>query len=348
MKSYPLLEEQLNYQFLHLTIQEFLSAKWIVDHLSPSEQGAYFKEKQQDDRFRLVLVFLAGLSGLKSKDFHNIFTNVVDFTTKKDFRYPDRTLQQKSQSHTKQNENNYHAEAQRFLLLLLFLHEAKNETLCTTLATAVAHQIIDLHNARFTLFHCRALGYFLSRSHCNWKALHLPVHGLDDRSIQVFHDSCTGTATSSVTEITVGQISHHLPISTNDFTQQGARLLCSMPMIQQCESITCIYTHSTSNGPDAIPKFLSLPNTKTLCISSKFNQSTCLQTPLYFEKHLQSHLTLQALHLCECGVDCKMSKMLANALRENATVKELSLRANQIRGAGAMALFEALQVNCSL
>jgi len=43
-----------------------------------------------------------------------------------------------------------------------------------------------------------------------------------------------------------------------------------------------------------------------------------------------------------------MSKMLANALRENATVKELSLRANQMRGAGAMALFEALQVNCSL
>ena len=173
MKSYPIFDEQLNYQFLHLTIQEFLSAKWIVDHLSPSEQGAYFKEKQQDDRFRLVLVFLAGLSGLKSNHFHNVFTNVVDFTNKTDFHYLGPNLQQKNLSCKKENENNYHAEAQRFLLLLLFLHEAKNETLCTTLATAVAHQIIDLHNARFTLFHCRALGYFLSRSHCNWKALHL-------------------------------------------------------------------------------------------------------------------------------------------------------------------------------
>jgi len=43
VKSYPILEEQLNYQFLHLTIQEYLSAKSIVDHWSPSEQGAYFK-----------------------------------------------------------------------------------------------------------------------------------------------------------------------------------------------------------------------------------------------------------------------------------------------------------------
>jgi len=157
--------------------------------------------------------------------------NVVDFTNKTYFRYLGPNLQQKNLSCKKENANNYHAEAQRFLLLLLFLHEAKNETLCTTLATAVARQIIDLHNARFTLFHCRALGYFLSRSHCNWKALHLPVHGLDDHSIQVFHDSCSGTATSSVTEMTVGQISHHLPISTNDFTQQGARLLCSMLMV---------------------------------------------------------------------------------------------------------------------
>lgn len=348
VKSYPIFDEQLNYQFLHLTIQEFLSAKWIVDHLSPSEQGAFFKEKQQDDRFRLVLVFLAGLSGLKSKDFHNIFTNVVDFTNKTDFRYPDRTLQQKSQSHEKQNENNYHAEAQKFLLLLLFLHEAKNETLCTTLATAVAHQIIDLRNVRFTLFHCRALGYFLSRSHCNWKALHLPVHGLDDRSIQVFHDSCSGTATSSVTEMTVGQISHHVPVSVNNFTQQGARLLCSIPLLQQCESITCMYKYSASKGQDAIPNFLSIQGTKTLRISCKFNQNTPIQMPISTEKHLQIHLTLQVLHLYACAVDCAMSKMLANALRENATVKELSLQSNQIRGAGAMALFEALQVNCSL
>jgi len=87
---------------------------------------------------------------------------------------------------------------------------------------------------------------------------------------------------------------------------------------------------------------------RDLRISCKFNQNTPLQMPINTEKHLQIHLTLQVLHLYACAVDCAMSKMLANALRENATVKELSLRSNQIRGAGAMALFEALQINCSL
>ena len=348
VKSYPIFDEQLNYQFLHLTIQEFLSAKWIVDHWPPSKQGAYFKEKQQDDRFRLVLVFLAGLSGLKSKDFHDVFANMVDFTNKTDFRYLAPSVQLESSSHEKRNENNYHIETQKFLLLLLFLHEAKNETLCATLATAVSHQIIDLRNARFTLFHCRALGYFLSRSYCNWKALHLPVHGLNDRSIQLFHDSFSGTAASSVIEMTVGQISHHVPVSANDITQQGARLLCSIPLLRQCESITFMYKHLAAEGPDALSNFLSLQSTKTLCISRKFNQNTPLQIPLDIENHLQSNRTLQILHLYACGIDCAMSEMLAKAIRENATLKELSLRTNQIRGAGATALFESLEVNNSL
>ncbi len=54
-----------NYQFLHLTIQEFLAARHLDLMLSSENKLEFLRSHLEEVRFRMVVLFLAGLSKLK-------------------------------------------------------------------------------------------------------------------------------------------------------------------------------------------------------------------------------------------------------------------------------------------
>ena len=65
------------YQFLHLTIQEFLAAWWLAN--GSDKYVKVFDEHFENDHFRMCLRFLAGLTGLKDEYFeHNFFNQQID------------------------------------------------------------------------------------------------------------------------------------------------------------------------------------------------------------------------------------------------------------------------------
>ena len=64
-KSFTGSNAEVSYQFIHLTAQEFLAAWYAAIVLSVEEQSKLFKEKTGDDRFRMMLLFLAGITGLQ-------------------------------------------------------------------------------------------------------------------------------------------------------------------------------------------------------------------------------------------------------------------------------------------
>ena len=63
-KSYSSRGAQDTYSFLHLTIQEFLAAFWLAHHQSDAEKAEFFQRNFIDDRFRMVLLFLSGITKL--------------------------------------------------------------------------------------------------------------------------------------------------------------------------------------------------------------------------------------------------------------------------------------------
>ena len=72
-KSYSSRGAKDTYSFLHLTIQEFLAAYWASHYLTDAERLSFFKKYLLNNRFRMVLLFLSGLTELNFHDTHTLF-----------------------------------------------------------------------------------------------------------------------------------------------------------------------------------------------------------------------------------------------------------------------------------
>ena len=349
VNSYSLYSDKQNYQFLHLTLQEFLAAWWIANKLSPEEQGAFFYDNQRNDQLLLVLVFLAGISRLEAPQYSRVFQCEINFTNKTDFRF--LKFEGNPEQEQKLTPTNYHLEAQRFLLRLLYLHEAQKRELCQTLSEAVACSVIDLHRTRLTLFHCKALGYFLAHSSCSWKALNLPVHGLDDQSVQalsLFHDISPG---SSIKLLTFISPESNIPVSFNDFSQNMVHSIVTNALFSDCQEVRLSYKHSTKemSAEDQFSSLLSLQKLESLTITRNLEEpDTCYGNFKELNKQMKAAKSLRVLHLYRCGIDSYAMKCLADALKTSTTLQELQLCCNNFIGDGSSCLFIALATNFTI
>ena len=349
VNSYSLYDDKINYQFLHLTLQEFLAAWWIANKLSPEQQGAFFYSNQRNDRLRLVLVFLAGISKLEAPQYSQAFQCEINFTNKTDFRF--LKFQDNPKQEQKLSPANYHLEAQRFLVRLLYLHEAQKTELCHTLSANVAHRIIDLHCTRLTLFHCKALGYFLAHSSCSWKALNLPVHGLNDKSIHTLSQSCRISPECQINLLTFTSLESKFPVSFNNFSQNVVQSIVTNALFSDCQEIRLSYRHLTNeiSAEDPLGSLLSLRKLESLSITRDLEEpDTYYRNFSELGKQMKIAKSLRVLHLYKCGIDSYTIQCLANTLKTNTALEELKLCCNNIVGEGSSHLFIALTTNCSV
>ena len=81
MTTFTVSDEE-GYQFLHLSIQEFLAAWWIAKYNEKTEE--IFKAHFDNDHFRMCLRFVAGLTQLKhEKNYQQYFNNELDLQCKR-------------------------------------------------------------------------------------------------------------------------------------------------------------------------------------------------------------------------------------------------------------------------
>ena len=321
------------YQFLHLSIQEFLAAWWITKYEKTEE---LFKDHFENEHFRLCLRFVAGLTHLEHKSYQQYFNKPIDLQCKRKplFGYDAMYLSWFYQN--RKIDRTCHFEPDTVdifydnfdVLLLQLLYESQNTTLCHILAESMNNQLLCLHKLNLSLFDILCLSYFLNNSNITWK--YLDLGRLNEQKVQIITDTITNNSQQNQCkglEIGLG----------NDVSPETTDALFQLPFfchIQHCALVT---------RSNYFPLFSQLQQMKVLRFSSfggeiqssdKYIQSrlqqfietnTTVQELIVYDRHqLTSGLnkTIQSLSLL---VEVP-NEIIEQLLKNNYTLKALSVR----------------------
>ncbi len=181
MTAFVWFDEE-NYQFLHLTIQEFLAAQWITKNEKESE---LFQQHFDDDHFKMCLRFVAGLNHLQHEDYKQYFTyrgSDLFCKTRPLSRFDELELaidhpESASSQHGRHIVYEDIFYKNFFLHIVQLLYESQNTELCNQLAYSIKEHSLCLHNLHYTMFDSLCIGYFIAHSQITWKILHLGETG---------------------------------------------------------------------------------------------------------------------------------------------------------------------------
>ena len=184
------------YQFLHLSIQEFLAAWWIAKYNEKTEE--IFNVHFDDDHFRMCLRFVAGLTQLKhEKNYQQYFNKELDLQCKRrllfgfDVCYCSRFYQNSEirLNHVSTDDD----DDNKFIACLQLLYESQNETLCEILSQSINNHSLCLYRVRLSeVFDILCLSYFLNNSNITWNHLHLGL--LNKQRVQILTNTLTNNS----------------------------------------------------------------------------------------------------------------------------------------------------------
>ena len=232
-KSFTTTGEEMNYQFLHLNIQEFLTAKWASSTLSAEKQGKFIKDNLMQIQYRTVLKFLAGISQLKGIISDIIFPKLqcLNVLYNPDSIHLGPCSSKSGESHSDFNDSEpsdvtqqgiedstvpYTSETssavqrklgvmftgnktlRKFLLLAKLIYESQNFTIYPKLLHLLDNKKKLLFNFyRLMPADCIALAHFITRIDHSWKVLAFHFCGLTDHSLEIFQKVSSEQYTST-------------------------------------------------------------------------------------------------------------------------------------------------------
>ena len=159
-KSYSSRGAQDTYSFLHLTIQEFLAAYWVAHYSSDTKKFELFQQKLRDNRFRMVLLFLSGMTKL---NFPRVFDTFGQISWDRDL---------------------VHA--------CHLLYESGNHFLCKSISNEYfSSMVVKLTGSRFDAL---VISHFVAYSGCQWDEVELRPD--DVKIVHKVFSTCTVENTS--------------------------------------------------------------------------------------------------------------------------------------------------------
>lgn len=320
--------EDMTYQFLHLTIQEFLAARWVSSHMSLEQQTGFIQQHLNDDRFRVALFFLAGITKLKDSSVTELIES-LEFDLSSDIAYRDiPELSDRFGLSTKLN-----GVQKQFSMLIHCIYESGNSKLCHTLANyAVKDHMLLIDSSGYTTFEVIVLCYFLKNSRITWNMVQLievsNKSALDTLLTQLRSSSSTGVRQFSI-----------FFSSGREFKPSSLPQLLGSPLFKNLEYLCMNETHRvfvSGCGPD----------------SEEDMYSSASPASTWEPIHTLLRLgPLKELDLCvEHGSVPVVSKYIAPAMASSTCcLKSLYILADPDSGIGSdIPIFQGLKHNTSL
>ena len=369
-KSFTGSNAEVGYQFTHLTVQDFLAAWYAAIALSVEEQSKLFMEKAGDDRFRMMLLFLAGITGLQDTQVYQPIMHNSQQQLQEEQEQEQELQQQQQhleQQRLQQQHNqelqlyqlmeHLHQEGKKlkqeceqmsqqielikvkakynFFFLLHLIYESQNVSLSPILASTVQRDgELELLFGRCDLFQCTVVAYFLSTCNFPWKRLKLD--NVTDEKMEVIHQVCCKHAGGSDVR-----------------GAQNTNAANPPPFLKDTQELSLHYVYYGSTPPPKPTSFSYLLNMKLMSLEVTFvNVAMCTNYCSILFNVLTQHTTLQRLKIIidmkECAFNIKECENLQEMLKTNTSLQYLKINENILSDLTAEHIAAGLVHNHSL
>ena len=294
-KGFTSTGEELSYQFLHLTIQEYLAARWAASHLSADELLTFFRDHLNTERFRTMLLFLAGISRLEFPYSQNLFQHQLDLIHPANRHYANKKT------------------CDSFFFLAHLIYESGNHILCHGLASALQGGKLSAAGYSMSPFDCLVLAHFLAWSDCSLELLDLQYCSLTHHCLEIMHKVCSEHCGTAVIKEVV--------LSRNHLQLKSMQLISRIPVFEHTRKLTLHGLLSPEGGsPDHIEVHCP-PHLTRLDISLKAIHKVCSHL---LETAFRSK-NLQVLRFQNGSIPGQNVVNLFSSLEHNTSLEEFDL-----------------------
>ena len=364
-KEFTTTGEELSFQFLHLTIQEFLAARWAAFQLSADELLKFFQDHLKEERYRMVLLFLAGISELSFPFADYFFRDKFNF---------------EESSHTRRKK-----VVDYFLFLSHLIYESQNLSLFHNLGCAIVEAKLSAKGYSISSFDCLVLAHFLAWCDCSLKSLDLSYCGLTSQLLEMAHRvnlehrgatrveevdlSCNPEIIAKLSLLSKLPIFKHTRVFKAYGLQSPKRvvdLLCFLNMRHlttlECSvkgrriwlalsKFECKNENIDSQNASEIFGFLE-NNTSLgeldLSWNGQLAEDDSEAVGCAIERMLTMNTALKVLNLGGCKLTDEIIACFSNGLAHNYSMRKVVLHSIQVGSTGAVSIFRSLEHNTSL
>ena len=340
----PLAEGRAQYCFLHLTLQEFLAAKYLVDTLSSEQLRDFVAAHIQDGAWKVVMQFVAGLLAEKEGQSTDIFSDLLPSKT---FTYEDNIKMNEDSEERSETLTVWPVGEHRDLVVTLFNCMYENKA---------SDQEVQKKLAKIG---CNALHFYvLSPLDC--LAL---VHAL--KSVEGILDF--NLAANNLQSLGCIEIAKLLPgnqhnqgfcelkrlnLGRNNITDEGVKHLATALTHTNCtlNSLNLEGNDITDEAVKHLATALTHANCKLNSLNLGYNNITDEAVKHLATALTHTNCTLNSLNLIKNNITDEAVKHLATALTHtNCKPNSLDLRSNNITDEAVKHLATALTyTNCKL
>ena len=327
--------DEEKYQFLHLSIQEFLAAWWIAKHEKKTEEA--FKDHFDDDHFRMCLRFVAGLTHLEHESYQQYFNIQLDLQCKRKplfgfetchlsyfYQNPEIRIQTLVNDHIRSDDFNNVP-----ILLLQLLYESQNTTLCQVLAQSINNHSLCLnYRVSLSLFDWLCLSYCINNSNTTWNQLHL--WDVSNQSLSVF--------TAGLTNNSLQTQCKRLEVRLNRPTDKLTHKLLEPSLLYNIQECYCELYKGLLIIGQYVPclvllQFLNLPQLKILHLRMFLPTIPTVDNTYYtdkcteLEKCIEMNSTLQEMKIEYKGENEITSTIISDirGVTRNKTITSLTI-----------------------
>ena len=321
------------YQFLHLSIQEFLAAWWIAKHEKKTEE--VFKDHFDDDHFRMCLRFVAGLTHLEHESYQQYFNKQqLDLQCKRKPLFGFKTCHLSYFYQNPEIRQYDHIRSDDFdnvpILLLQLLYESQNTTLCQVLAQSINNNSLCLRRVSLSLFDWLCLSYCINNSNTTWNHLHL-----DDVSNQlgIVSNQSLSVFTAGLTNNSLQTQCKRLEVWLKEPTDELIHKLLQPSLLYNIQECYCVLSFGQYVPCLVLLQFLNLPQLKILhlimfrptipTVDNTYYTDKCTE----LEKCIEMNSTLQEMKIEYSGGNEITSTIISviRGVTRNKTITSLTI-----------------------